>query len=220
MTEGLIDLLYSDDGFYIYISIFSLLILGGFGFPIPEDLPLFLGGVAAAQKLINLPILFIVSYLGVVLGDQIIYWFGYIFGEKLLRAGAKSSLLPSLTEERLLLVQQKWRNRRLMYFLLARHLFPLRSVTFLSAGALRVPYLEFLITDAIAAFISVIFMLGIGLYIGHYLTRDVVEHIISESHFYILISTVIICAALGLKYWFQAKRDKTKNSSEMTSVQD
>jgi membrane protein DedA with SNARE-associated domain len=139
----------------IHLTILSMLFLGGIGFPIPEDIPLILAGVAAGKGLISPYAVWGTCYFGVILADQIVFWAGYFFGARILKAGTQSRFLPLVTEEKIEEVREGLRKRRLAFIFLGRHLFPVRSLTFLTAGALKIPYLEFLLSDAIAALVSV-----------------------------------------------------------------
>lgn len=184
MVEDLLNWLASDNGIYVHWAIFMSLVLSSLGFPIPEDIPLLLGGVAFAKNVVGCSV-YLTSYTGVILGDLVIYWIGYLFGERLLRAGTESSFLPAITQERVDSFREHWRRQRLVYVLAARHLFPIRGVTFLSAGALRVPFMEFLIADLLAALVSVSIMVSLGYYIGGHLTPEVTDHLLRKAHLYL-----------------------------------
>ena len=184
-------------------TIFILLVLGGLGFPIPEEIPLFLGGVAASEHVAPLLDVFLVCYIGVLIGDQTMYLFGYLFGQKILDFGAKSPFFPSVTEDKINEVREGLRKRRLVYLFIGRHLFLLRSVTFVAAGSLRVPFLEFLAADALAALASVSIFMGIGYVLGQSIDTNVVHHMTNQAHFYITLLLLI-----GLAGFFVMKRRK------------
>lgn len=198
MEQQIISWFASDNGFTVYVTVFALLILGGLGFPIPEDIPLVFAGVAARNGIVPLQMIFLTSYIGVVLADQIVFFMGYFFGEKLLAAGTKSSFFTAITEERVNDVREGLRRRRLLYILIGRHLFPVRSVTFLAAGTLRIPYWEFLLSDAIAAILSVPVVIAIGYYLGGHLSPEIISHLIQKAHYYIggIVIAGVLCVAL------------------------
>ena len=191
-NHDFISWLSSDNGLVVHTGVFILLILGGFGFPIPEDIPIILSGVAASKNIVDIRLAFIVCYLGVVLSDQVMFLGGYLFGPKLMNAGSKIPMFRSVTPEKMEEIRDGLRKRQLFYIFLARHLFPLRSVTFLSAGALRVPFLEFLLADAFAGLVSVTIVLGLGYLLGERLTPPVVHHLVDQAHYYILLF-VLLC---------------------------
>ncbi len=153
-------------------TIFILLVLGGLGFPMPEEIPLFLGGMSAANNTEPLELLFLVCYLGVLIGDQTMYLFGYFFGQKILQVGTESTFLPAVTPERVDAVREGLRRRRLVCLFIGRHLFLLRSVTFVVAGSLRLPPLEFFAADAVAALFSVSIFMALGYWLGAHMSPE------------------------------------------------
>lgn len=192
-------------GVDLYWRLFVALIAGGLGLPIPEDVPLVIAGIAIAQGLATWHGAYIVCYVGVLLSDQVLYGFGYLFGQKLLSAGAKSPFLPSVSEERIEQMRLAMKKRRLFAIIFAgRHLFPIRSVTFVSAGALRIPFVDFFIADALAAFVSVSIVIGLGWLLGNRLSPEVIHHIIHEAHYYV----IGFCLLLGLVYALQFVRKR------------
>ena len=191
-NHDFISWLSSDNGLAVHAGIFIMLILGGFGFPIPEDIPIILGGVAASKNIVDLRAVFLVCYLGVLLSDQVMFLGGYWFGPKLMSAGSKMPMFRHVTPERMDEIRDGLLRRQLFYIFLARHLFPLRSVTFLTAGALRVPFFEFFLADAFAGLVSVSIILGLGYLLGERLTPPVVQHLVDRAHYYILLF-VLLC---------------------------
>lgn len=193
----------SENGLYVHIAVLIMLVLGGFGFPIPEDIPVILGGVAASKGIVSLHAVFLTCYCGVLFADQVIYFVGYYFGPKLLEAGTKSSFIPSITAERVEAVREGLRRRRLLYIFIGRHLFPVRTATFLSAGALRIPYLEFLLADALAALVSVTIVLWLGWFLGGTLTPEVISHLVAEGHYYLTAIIVLSVVVVLLRRHFK-----------------
>lgn len=185
MENEIITWLASDNGFIVHIAIFIMLLLGGIGLPIPEDIPILFGGVAAAKHIVHLPNVFITCYLGVVLADQLIYAIGYHFGNKVLSAGTKSRFFPSITEERVNEIREGLRRRRFVYIFIGRHLFPLRTATFITAGALRIRFFDFFIADLVAALISVPIIMAIGHTIGRNLEPQMLTQLAEDLNWYI-----------------------------------
>lgn len=210
MGAEILSWLASDSGVRVHVAVFTLLLLGGVGAPIPEDIPLLLAGVAGQKEIVKIHSIFLTSYFGVIVADQLVYFIGYFFGQRLLSAGTKSSFFPSITEERVCEIREGLRKRRLFYIFLGRHLFPVRTVTFLTAGALRIPYFEFLLSDAFAALVSVTIVLGLGYYLGGSITPEVLHSIVKEIH-YVILGTVIF----GFLLWIlKRKLWKSRTSTE------
>jgi len=207
--------LASENGLGLHITLFCMLLVGAFGFPIPEDIPLVLAGVASSQGLVTLKAIFVTCYVGVLLSDQIIYLFGYWFGKRLLRAGTRSTFFPAITEHRIHVIREGLRKRRFIYILLGRHFFPLRTATFLVAGALHIPFVEFFIADAIAALISVTIVIWIGYFLGGQLTPEVISHLVQQGNYY-LAAGIALCALVYILGRGIKKRRKNGQLSEQS----
>ena len=72
-----------DQGWYNYLYAFGILILCGFGLPVPEDITLVAGGLVSGLGATNPHIMLAVCFTGVLLGDSIIYIAGKLFGYKI-----------------------------------------------------------------------------------------------------------------------------------------
>lgn len=199
--------LASDNGQAVYIGIFFMLLLGGIGFPIPEDIPLLMGGAAALHGIVDLRMVFIICYVGVMIGDQSMYLIGHFFGHRILNAGKRSALFPGITAERIEEVREGLRKRRFIYILLGRHLFPVRSLTFVMAGALRLPFLEFLIADAIAALLSVTLMVGLGYLLAETISPDTVSNVANQAHVMIIAAVVVFAVIFVAQRFLRVDRN-------------
>lgn len=215
--------LSTDNGFAVQIAIFILLILGGLGFPIPEDIPLLLGGVAAANRIAPLQNVFVICYVGVMAGDQIMFYIGHRFGHKLLNAGTRSSFFPLITEDKVNEIREGLRKRRLLYIFIGRHLFPIRSVTFITAGALRIPFWEFFAADALAALVSVTLMIGLGYWLGGTLTPETVEKLAHEANVVILVLVALVIGAYFTRRYLKkrsAKKAAREEAKQLSAFHD
>ncbi|MGB0133926.1 DedA family protein [Dokdonella sp.] len=145
-----------------YVAVFVVLMICGFGLPIPEDITLVAGGVIAGLGYANVNVMCAVGIVGVLAGDSIMFMIGSIFGERALRLRWVAYLL---TPRRYARVQAKFTRygNRLMF--VARFLPGLRSPIFLTAGMTgRVSFLRFFLLDGFAALISV----PVWVYLGYY----------------------------------------------------
>ncbi|AWX14341.1 DedA family protein [Mergibacter septicus] len=175
---------------YGYIAVFLVLIICGFGVPIPEDITLVSGGIIAGLGYANPHMMLIVSMLGVLIGDSIMYWLGRIFGVKILRFRPLRRILKPKVMK---LVREKFEKygSRVLFF--ARFLPGLRAPIYMVSGITRrVSYLHFLLMDFFAAIISV----PIWVYLGHYGAHNL-DWIKAQVHkgqagIYFVIALVII----------------------------
>jgi membrane protein DedA with SNARE-associated domain len=147
------------DGTYLYLILAVLLIGGAFGLPIPEDLPLILAGVAVNLGNARWDLAFITSYISIVVGDLIIFGIGYRFGFTLFRLRfVRSKISPRRITE----INERLDKHAITMIVLARHLFYLRTATFLACGAFRMNVTKFLLIDAVAASVSSTVMITAG----------------------------------------------------------
>lgn len=144
---------------YLYLSLSIALIGGAFGIPIPEDLPLILGGFLVGREQLQLAILFPVLYLSIILGDLILYTIAYYFGRTLLNHPRLAKRFP---EEKMQKLSEKLEKHAWLVIFFARHLFYLRTITFLACGIFKVNVVKFVIIDSIAALVSTSIMISIG----------------------------------------------------------
>ena len=147
---------------YGYAAVFGVLLVCGFGVPIPEDITLVAGGIIAGMGYANEHTMFMVGMAGVICGDAMMFFIGRHFGEKALKWRWVAHVM---TPERYAAVQDKFRRYGYRVLFVARFLPGLRTPIYLSAGMSRcVPFWRFLLADGAAALISV----PIWVYLGYY----------------------------------------------------
>ena len=95
MTEQLI-------GQLGYLGIALILVLGGLGLPIPEEAPIVLAAVLSRNgQLKSLPLAFASCLAGVLLGDLVVYFLGFFYGEKVLSLPLTRRLLTRQRESQI-----------------------------------------------------------------------------------------------------------------------
>ena len=147
---------------YGYFAVFGVLILCGFGLPVPEDISFVAGGVISALGNTNEHIMFAVGMAGVLIGDAVVFTAGLTFGEKILQNRFVARII---TPDRYDTVQRQFEKYGKWVVFMARFMPGLRTPIFLTAGvSKRVSFLRFFITDFLAAFISV----PVWVYLGFY----------------------------------------------------
>ena len=145
-----------------YQGVFIALIAAGFGFPIPEELPVITAGILVGHADTDLVwyIMLPVVMAGVVIGDGILYAVGRIWGHKLLdlRWVQRNFVPPEKRAE----IEKNIADRGIMVLLGARLLPGIRTPIFIMAGVLRVPFGRFLLADLLYAIplVNVLFWLS------------------------------------------------------------
>ena len=160
-----------------YAAVFFVLVVCGFGIPIPEDVTLVAGGVISGLGYTNVHIMFFVGMAGVLVGDGLMFVLGRIYGTQILRFRPIAKLMPP---KRYAQVQQQFDKHGNRVLFVARFIPGLRSPIFLTAGMSgKVSFWQWLIMDGLAALISV----PIWIYLGDFgaENRDWLMHKISSN---------------------------------------
>ncbi|MBX7145142.1 MAG: DedA family protein [Oligoflexia bacterium] len=204
--------LLSQDGMWGYLGLLIALLAGALGLPIPEDFPLLVGGILINQGKTEAKLTFLVCYAGTLIGDIIIYAVGRSVG---LAVTKKPWFRLRFGDDSLSKVKQSLEKRSILMIFIARHLFYLRTLTFLTCGALRMSFARFLAADAIAALISVPLMLSLG-YIAaeHY---DAVVHGISKAKELSLVLVAFLLLAGFVYYRRRRALQRRKSASEQAN---
>lgn len=206
---------------YGYFAVFGVLLLSGFGLPIPEDITLVAGGfisslscsidasfLPAIRQCHEVHIMVAVGMAGVLLGDSSMFLIGRIFGQKVLNFPVFSKII---TQQRFEWAQQKFAKYGKIFVFAARFMPGLRSPIFIMTGISRkVPYLTFFMIDGLAALISV----PLWVYVGFWGERQLsdmgtLEHYVKKGQLSIL-SMIGIMIIGTICFWFIRKKIKEK----------
>jgi membrane protein DedA with SNARE-associated domain len=198
-----------------YFLIFALLLAAGLGFPIPEEIPVVVGGGLAAHPengvvwWIMLPI----CILGVVIGDGFLYTIGRVCGPPLLQNRfIRSRLLPP---QRYREIQENFHKYGVKILLFARLLPGIRSPIFVTAGIMHLPFTKFLLADSIYAVpgVSLLFFLGYW-FTDQFL--EIVKRV--ESLRPLIVLLVLVAVASYLVYHFLNRPVTTGDPHEIPLV--
>lgn len=137
---------------WTYLIVFGILLLCGFGLPVPEDITLIAGGLMAYYGKANVFVMIAVGLAGVMLGDGAMFQIGRRFGYRVFEWRWMSRIMHA---ERLESVKHKLQSHGYKVIFSARFMPGVRSLVFLSSGALGIPFRIFLLFDGLAALISV-----------------------------------------------------------------
>jgi membrane protein DedA with SNARE-associated domain len=178
---------------YGYQGVFFALIAAGFGFPIPEELPVITAGVLVGHEDTTLQwyIMLPVVMAGVVIGDGILYAIGRLWGRRLLQLQwvQRKWVPPEKRAE----IEKNFADRGIMVLLGARLLPGIRTPIFIMAGVLRVPFGRFLFADAIYA----IPMVNVLFWISYMLTDQVLVIFNKINEYRPLVVVAILSGVAG-----------------------
>lgn len=193
-VQSLIDYFQS----YGYIAVFSVLLLCGFGLPIPEDITLVAGGVISGLGHADIRIMVAVGMVGVLIGDSTMFLLGRVFGERVLQFRLIARLVTKRRYER---VQAKFQKHGQFVLFAARFMPGLRSPIFVVAGMTRrVSFFKFIAIDGFAALISV----PVWVYAG-FLGADNIDALMEFVHrgqtaIFVGVA-ILISAFVSFKLW-------------------
>lgn len=148
---------------FTYGGLFLVLLLCGMGLPVPEDVALLAGGYLVHRGVTQYPATLIVSLVGVVAGDNSLFFLGRRFGTGLVRYFSLGRPKSRHQIDRLKAFMDKHGHLAIFY---ARFLAGARALVYLTAGSLGVPPSRFLLYDALGAIISVPVVVSLGYLFG------------------------------------------------------
>ena len=205
--ENLLDFLLYFSGPVPYGIVFLILLSCGLGFPVPEDITLFVAGLLCYYGAADPVLMILVAFVGVLLGDSIIYGLGYRYGRKLTNQWVFKKLLPA---HRLHLVQEKLHKKGNRLIFAARFMPGLRAPIYFSAGTLHFPLKFFLLYDGMAALISVPSIIYAVFYFGAEV--DYVIRMIKKIEHGIVFLILSIVLVLIVKWYFTGRKSKENGS--------
>jgi membrane protein DedA with SNARE-associated domain len=176
-----------------YLGLFVILVLGGVGLPVPEDVPLLAAGALIHHGDLDGRLAAIVALGGVVLADSLIF----AIGRWSYRVGGDRKRWLPLTDRHVEKVQDLFARYGAWTVVIARFVPGTRLATYWCAGAMRMSYRRFLLGDALAALVSVPVWLLIG-YLGashlDQILRGIgrVEHFVGVALIFMLVTAVVV----------------------------
>ncbi len=199
-----------------YLGVFLGIIATGLGFPMPEELPVVIGGALAGWDKALWWIMLPVCIVGVIIGDSCLYFIGRIWGAKLVeRPFFKNRFLPP---QRLATITDNFHKYGIKILLFARLTPGFRAPIFLTAGLTQMSLPRFLIADGIYAIpgVSLLFCLG------YFFTERMINLIEEEAGK--VKSIVILVAIIGiagvLVYKFLRRPLVTGNPRDVPTIME
>ncbi|MFP2903704.1 DedA family protein [Pyxidicoccus sp. 3LFB2] len=168
MQELLTNLLGDAQGFIAYATVFGILVACGLGVPLPEDISLILGGFLAHKGAASLPVMMVVGFAGILVGDSLIFLAGRRLGGKLGRkAGPEGGFFARIvTPEKRARVEGLFTKHGEKIVCIARFMPGVRAVTYFTAGSVGMSYWRFIFWDGLAALLSAPVFVWLGFHFG------------------------------------------------------
>jgi len=199
--------------FAIYALIFGILILCGFGLPVPEDITLvtggylaYLGGIDPRFSELNVHVILLVSFLGVMLGDSTMFLLGHRYGSAILR---HRFFARFITEKKIAKSRERMERYGNKIFFIARFLPGLRTPIFFTGGSLHTRFRTFFIYDFAAALISV----PVWIYAAYWGGQHI-HTVIAYGKNAQLAVIVLLVVVIGGKIWWSIRKEQREAAAE------
>lgn len=195
----------------VWAACFGVLLLCGFGLPIPEDITLVLCGYmtyllvpadgSRGDPVTHVVLAIAIGMAGVLIGDGIMFTLGQKKGVVLAQKWPFRRILGDGRREKAAEFLAK--NGPKVLFS-ARFMPGLRSVVFFTSGMLGLRLRTFLFFDGLAAMLSVPALVGASWYWGNDI-KNVIDRA-RQAEQGILYVILAIAALMGLKYWWGQRK--------------
>ncbi|HUK65682.1 MAG TPA: DedA family protein [Anaeromyxobacteraceae bacterium] len=142
-----------------YVALAGLLVAGGLGVPIPEELIQLMAGVLARAGLLAFVPALAATYGGIVAGDILLFRLAQRHGEGLLTSLRAARLLTPRRRDAL---ERHFARHAFLTIVVARHLSGFRVVVYVLAATHQVRARTFILADALSALLSVPLVVSLG----------------------------------------------------------
>lgn len=166
-------------------------------------------GFAAAQGLLNAPLLLVSAWLGSFAGDQCYFWIGRRFGLRLL---SRRPLWRSRVDSAL-----GWVKRYDKWFILSfRFIYGVRNFSSFALGISGIDWRRFMIFNFTAAALWAVAFVGGGYFCGRAFERMLGE-IADEFSLLMLGGFVILVSSFGIVQWLRRRRRRAPETASPSS---
>lgn len=147
---------------------------------LPGDSLLFAIGIITASTNLDVHLIVFILAFGAILGDNVNYWIGHFFGEKLFQPNAKILKTSHLEK-----THQFFDKYGAKAIIIVRFIPIIRTFTPFAAGMGKMPYRRFITLSIIAAFIWV----GLLTYLGYFFSNI---SFMQENFSYLVIAIIFV----------------------------
>ncbi len=144
---------------FTYAAVFGLLLAGGVGVPVPEELIQLTAGYLARRGVLSFAPALAVTWLGLVIGDFLLFRLGRAHGPRMLES---RHVRRVLTPKRRAFIERHFARHAVLTIMVARHASGFRLPVFALAGASGVRSATFLLADGASALLSVPIVVTLG----------------------------------------------------------
>ncbi len=184
-----------------YLAVFTLLMFGIFGLPVPDETILMFSGFLSARGHLGLPLIIPVAAVGSMCGISISYFVGRFGGFYLL---VKYGHILKISMEKMEKAQV-WLQNRGKWSIFIGYYFPgIRHLTALVAGSTRMKYPVF----ALFAYSGALIWTTTFILLGHFLGEKW-QTVAKAIHGHLVLASIVLIAGSVLAYMiFRKTRHK------------
>jgi membrane protein DedA with SNARE-associated domain len=194
---------------FTYAGLFLILILCGLGLPVPEDVALLAGGFLAHRGVTQYPITLAVAFVGVIAGDNTLFFVGRKFGSTFIAYLGLGRPKSQRQIDRLKGFMTRNGHMAIFY---ARFLAGLRALIYLTAGSLGVVSpARFFIYDGLGALISVPIVVSLGYLFGAQI--ETIIHYLGGFENIIWIVVILSLLLYGTRLLISASQERDAGST-------
>lgn len=188
---------------------FFVLLLCGFGLPMPEDVVLVAAGALGQIDGRSWIEVSAVMYAGVMLGDSTIFLAGRYFGA---RIRGSRWFQRYFSEKKQGKVEDLFHRYHSWVLFVGRFLPGLRTPIFFTAGSTRVKFWKFFFFDGLAALVSVPFFVWLGHWLWAKFSDDIsqLQQALSRTQSYSFMVAVLILLVVVLAVIRIVRNSRTK----------
>jgi membrane protein DedA with SNARE-associated domain len=155
-------------GEFSYAAIVGLLLGGGLGLPVPEELVQLTAGYLARRGVLSFAPALAVTWVSLVAGDYLLFRLGRRLGPKVLESPRVRRLV---TPSRRAFLDRHFSRHAVLTIMVARHASGFRLPVFALAGASGVRSRTFLLADGASALLSVPLVVSVGWFFAGQIER-------------------------------------------------
>jgi membrane-associated protein len=184
----------------IYILLFFLLLLCGIGFPMAEELVLLAGGMLVTSSVLDPSLMFLSTFLGVIVGDVLLFWLGRSLATHLT---SSEHLTRLFSPKKIIRGRAFFAQHGSTTVFLARFIPGVRAPAFFLAGTMQMRLGRFLTMDTLAALVFVPIICWAG-----YLFADHVDLLVAwfRSIEHVILTLLVVAGLSWLLRRYQGRR--------------
>ena len=189
---------------YFPLVIFISLLLGGFNLPISEDIIVITAAVLCKQEKASIPSFYAALYVGAVLSDYLVYFWGWLLGRGRISGKFFSKLI---SENNINRISNALNRHGFLTFLCGRFIpFGIRNIISMTSGFVSFPFYKFALFDAIAAVFNISALFWLVYFLGR-----------RGSHFMKIFGIVLLLLFIGFSIYVMRSEKFFKPSQKQQS---